>query len=176
MDKVRLDKSTGKGWFRRLIGRVPTDVRVAVAAIGLVGVLGGWATQIGPWYLALQQPPWKPPDALFGPAWLLIYLLAGWACVRAWRRSPPDRRLTLWTVWFCNGALNIAWSVLFFSMRRPDWALPEAVLLELSILCMMAVMRVVDRRAVILLLPYAVWVGVAALMNRAVVQLNGPFA
>ena len=44
---------------------------------GLVLALAGaWATDIGEWYKSLQQPPWKPPDWVFGPMWSTIFILA----------------------------------------------------------------------------------------------------
>ncbi len=51
---------------------------IATAAAGALGVaiLGAITTDIGPWYLALKEPPWKPPDILFGPAWTTIFALA----------------------------------------------------------------------------------------------------
>jgi len=49
-------------------------VAAAASAALAVAVLGGISTDIGPWYRSLVEPPWKPPDALFGPAWAVISL------------------------------------------------------------------------------------------------------
>ena len=43
-------------------------IGAAIAAVALA-VLGGLATEIGPWYYALKKPSWQPPDWLFGPVW-----------------------------------------------------------------------------------------------------------
>jgi tryptophan-rich sensory protein len=45
----------------------------------LVAFIGGGVTDLGPWYQSLRQPPWKPPDLLFPPAWSLIFALSAWA-------------------------------------------------------------------------------------------------
>ena len=42
-------------------------VWVALGAAVVVGVAGGLATRIGPWYFNLRKPSWQPPDWLFGP-------------------------------------------------------------------------------------------------------------
>ena len=35
-------------------------------------------------YLALRQPPLRPPPWVFGPAWTTLYGLMGYAAHRAW--------------------------------------------------------------------------------------------
>lgn len=157
--------------------RPPPWKPYAVTALWIfsVATLGGLATDIGPWYFSLDQPPWKPPDWLFGPAWLTIYILTAMSAVAAWEQArAPGQRRALWTAYAINSVLNVLWSWLFFSQRRPDWALAEVVLLALSVLGLMWASRHV-RRSVWLLLPYLMWVLFAGALNLAVVQLNGPF-
>lgn len=152
---------------------------VAAAALAAlaVAVMGGAATDLGPWYLALRKPAWQPPGFLFGPVWTVIFALTALAGVIAWRRTvdAAARRLIL-TCFALNALLNVAWSGLFFRLHRPDWALAEVVLLWLSIVLLIVVLR---RRAPIttwLLLPYLVWVTFAAVLNLEIVRLNAPFA
>ena len=75
-----------------------------------------------------------------------------------------------------NGFLNILWSLLFFRLRRPDWALGEVGFLWLSILLPIVVLARFSKPASALLLPYLAWVSFAAVLNWKVVQLNAPFA
>lgn len=35
-------------------------------------------------YLALRQPPLRPPPQVFGPVWTVLYGLMGYAAYRAW--------------------------------------------------------------------------------------------
>lgn len=146
----------------------------AAAALG-VALLGGLATDIGDWYASLRQPPWKPPDAWFGPAWTLIFTLIAIAGVRAWQAAGARQRRGLLLVFAVNGVLNVLWSLLFFRLRRPDWAFAEVTLLWASILLMMVLCWRVSRGAALLLLPYLLWVAFAAMLNLEVVRLNGPF-
>ena len=147
----------------------------AAGWILLVAVAGGLATEIGPWYRSLEQPPWKPPDWLFGPAWLTIYVLTAVSAVHAWTTAPSvARRRLLAAAYAVNAVLNVAWSVLFFSLRRPDWALWDVVGLGLSVAAVMVASRHAPR-SVWLLLPYLLWVVFAGVLNAAVVDLNGPF-
>jgi tryptophan-rich sensory protein len=149
---------------------------VATAATLAVAIAGGLLTDIGPWYLSLRNPAWKPPDWLFGPAWTLIFTLTAVAVVLAWQAaSAPAQRAQLLAAVALNAVLNIGWSGLFFALRRPDWALVEVVFLWLSIVLLMVAVKRARPRAVWLLLPYLLWVAFAALLNLAVVQLNAPF-
>ena len=152
-------------------------VRAAAGVALLVAALGGAATDIGPWYQSLRKPAWQPPDWLFGPAWTLIFALTALAGVRAWARTPDvAARGRLLSAYALNALLNILWSVLFFTLKRPDWALAEVVALWLSIVLLIVVSGRRDRTAGWLLVPYLVWVGFAGVLNWSVVRLNGSFS
>ena len=152
-------------------------VFVAAAAALFVAMLGGLMTDLGPWYAALKQPPWKPPDWAFGPIWTTIFALAAAAGVIGWRRAPTraDRDLLL-GLFAVNGFLNVFWSLLFFRLHRPDWALLEVPFLWLSVLALIVVLARYARVAAWLLAPYLVWVTIAAALNGQTVRLNGLFA
>lgn len=155
-------------------GRVP----VVVAALWTIAVaaLGGAFTELGPWYAGLRQPSWKPPDLAFGPAWTVIFTLTASAGVLAWRAMPsPAGRRRLLQLLALNSVLNVVWSLLFFTLHRPDWALLEVLPLWLSVFVLMKFVRPHSTRAASLLWPYLIWVAYAASINLGVVHLNGPF-
>ena len=144
------------------------------SVIGVLGV-GGAFTKIGPWYESLRKPPWQPPGWVFGPVWTTIGVLTGISAVKAWHGVAGQRAGTLVALFAANGVLNVAWTVLFFTARRPDWALVEVVPLWLSIAILTGYIAPHSTVAAWLLTPYLVWVGIAAFLNLAVVRLNGPF-
>jgi translocator protein len=140
-----------------------------------VAALGAVVTDLGPWYYHLNLPAWKPPDWAFGPAWTLIFALAALSGYYSYISGPRDaREARILALFLVNGLLNIAWSVLFFRLHRPDWALLEVALLWLSIVALMGLSMRRSPRASWLLLPYLLWVSFAAVLNYSVVQLNGP--
>lgn len=148
----------------------------ALAALAVAG-LGGLMTDIGPWYRDLVKPSWQPPDLLFGPVWTVIYACAAMAGVHAWEAAPSRAAREWMLVLFAlNGFLNVLWSLLFFRLRRPDWALWEVGPLWLSVLALVVVLSRWSPRAAWLLAPYLAWVAFAAVLNLAIVRLNGPFA
>lgn len=157
-------------------GRGKTILVAAAAAFG-VALLGGLMTDIGPWYQALQKPAWQPPDWLFGPAWTLIFSLAALAGALAWWGSNSRvsrQNLLLWFV--VNAFFNVLWSLLFFGLKRPDWALTEVFLLWASVAVLIYVCASRSKAAALALVPYLAWVTFAAFLNAAIVRLNGPFS
>jgi tryptophan-rich sensory protein len=64
------------------------------------------------------------------------------------------------------------WSLLFFRLQRPDWALLEVTLLWLSILMLIVFLWRQLRAASLPLAPYLLWVSFAAFLNLRIIQLN----
>lgn len=149
---------------------------IASAAALAVSSLGAWLTVLGPWYRGLVRPPLQPPDAWFGIAWTTIFTLAAISGVLAWRSAPDvaSRRAVI-VLFAINAALNSLWSLLFFRLQRPDWALMEIGFLWLSIAALMWRFKDWSKAAALLLLPYLLWVSFASLLNLSTVRLNGPF-
>ncbi len=151
---------------------------IIIAAVATASVLaiGGALTEIGPWYYSLRNPPWRPPNWAFGPIWGLIGAFTCAAAVVIWRASPTewDKAVTL-LLFAINACLNVLWNVIFFKVKRPDWALIEVAFLWLSILAMIVAFYQRSPLSAALLVPYVLWVSIASVLNRAMVQLNGPF-
>jgi len=151
---------------------------IAVATLAASGVafLGATITDLGPWYQSLDKPAWTPPDGLFPIVWTLIYALITVAGITAWRAAPNSSvSQTVVSLFALNGFLNITWSLLFIRLQRPDWAFVEVTFLWVSILAMILYCARFSRGASMLLVPYLAWVSVAAALNWAVIELNGPF-
>ena len=156
----------------------PAIKRLALAlalSYATAGV-GGALTDLGPWYFALKQPEWKPPDAAFGVIWSTIFTLCAFSAWLAWQAADTARlRRRVAGLFGGNALLNILWSALYFKLQRPDWALLEVLGLWLSIALLLLGLWRVSRWASALLLPYWVWVSIAAVLNLETVRLNGPF-
>ena len=152
----------------------PLGIASAVAIV--VAIAGAVLTEIGPWYQGLKKPSWQPPDWAFGPVWTTIVVLTVIATALAWQAAEGTaaRPLIFWAL-SINAILNIAWSGIFFKLRRPDWALAEVVLLWFSIVALIFALGSVSTLAGILLLPYLAWVSTASFLNLRIVQLNQPF-
>ncbi len=157
------------------VGRLRPILTAAAAALAVAAV-GGTLTDLGPWYQALAKPWWQPPGPAFGAIWTVIFALATLSAVTAWRDARTGAtREWLIGLFALNGFLNILWSLLFFRLRRPDWALVEVAGLWMSIALLMVVLWRFSRTACLLLGPYLLWVTIAAALDYTVVHLNPPF-
>ena len=101
--------------------------RQAVGLLVLVAVCvgaaaaGGAATypRIEGWYTALAKPSWTPPNWVFGPVWIVLYIAMAVAAWLVWRQKglPGSRRaLALFALQL---GFNVVWSWLFFGLRNP---------------------------------------------------------
>ena len=141
----------------------------AVAAVG--GAVT--ATSVGTWYAGLAKPSFNPPNWLFSPVWSALYLMVAVTGWRVWRRRGHAGARTALAAWGLQLVLNLGWSFLFFGARMIGAALVEIVVLLVAILVTAALSWRIDRVAGWLLVPYAVWVGFATLLNAALWRLNG---
>ncbi len=140
----------------------------------LVGALGGWvtATSVSDWYPTLNKPSFNPPNWLFGPVWTALYVLMGIAAWRVWSTAWADRARGPLALFALQLALNLGWSVVFFGLRAPGPAVVVIVALEAAILATILAFRRIDGLAAALLVPYALWVAFATVLNVAVWRLN----
>lgn len=152
-------------------------VKLAVAIIicELAGIIGSLFTapKIATWYSALNKPSFNPPSWIFGPVWTALFFLMGVAAYFIWEKLASDKRARGALVIFgVQLALNILWSVLFFGMKNPLYALIEIIVLWVAILASIIAFNKIDKKAAYLLLPYILWVSFAAFLNFSIWRLN----
>lgn len=142
-----------------------------IAAAFVAGAIGSAATfdNVRSWYPALVKPSWNPPGWVFGPVWTTLYVLMGTAAWRAWRAGAPR---VLLAGYFIQLVFNALWSVLFFALKQPAWALAEMLVLWGLLAWLLAGFWRADRRAGVLWLPYFLWVSFATVLTATIVRLN----
>jgi tryptophan-rich sensory protein len=147
------------------------------AAVAASAVAGSLATQPGSrWYKSLDLPAWQPPPVAFPLVWTTLYadIAASSATVLTELDKAGDRdgRNAYLKAFGTNLALNTAWSVVFWRVRRPWGAVAEAALLTLSSADLARRAGAVNRTAGISLSPYAVWCGFATALSAAIARRN----
>ncbi|WP_428663118.1 TspO/MBR family protein [Reyranella sp.] len=152
-------------------------IAALVVCVGLclmVGALGGWVTagSVKDWYPTLTKPSFTPPNWLFGPVWTVLYVMMGVAAWRVWLEAWGDRARGPLTLFALQLALNLGWSVVFFGLHAIGAAVVVIVALEAAILGTMFLFRRIDGLAAALLVPYALWVAFATLLNVTIWRLN----
>lgn len=155
--------------------RIVIRVSVALGICLFVGFMASLATQagIGDWYTTLEKPSFNPPNWIFGPVWALMYILMGIAAGIVWSKGFYHKWVQTALYHFVfQLLLNAGWSLLFFGLKEPLWALIDIVALFIVLLITIRWFKIVSDRAAYLLIPYVVWVLFAAVLNFEIWRLN----
>lgn len=151
-----------------------------VSALALLGfgaacfaaATGGALFRPGVWYEELKKPPWRPPNWLFGPVWMVLYgmiAVSGWL---AWEAVGFAGAPAAFAIYAGQLVLNFGWSAVFFGLRRIGWAAIEMSALWLAIAANIAAFATISLTAALLLVPYLLWVSFALALNIAIWRLN----
>jgi benzodiazapine receptor len=148
---------------------------VSILVCQLAGFIGSFFTRpaISTWYAGLLKPRFMPPDWIFAPVWISLYILMGVAAFLVWRRGLHHqvvrRALAIFGVQL---ALNVLWSFLFFGLRSPLAGLIGISILGIAIILTVQSFLKVSRTAGLLLIPYFLWVSFATGLNLSIWWLN----
>jgi benzodiazapine receptor len=148
---------------------------ISLGVCQLAGFIGSIFTRpaISTWYAELQKPRFTPPDYVFGPVWISLYILMGIAAFLIWRKGfhhrVVKRALAIFGVQL---VLNALWSFLFFGLRSPLAGLIGIFILGVAIILTVRSFLMVSRPAGLLLSPYFLWVSFATGLNLSIWWLN----
>jgi len=140
---------------------------VSLVSPQLVGLVGSFftATAISVWYAGLAKPALNPPGWVFGPVWILLYFLMGVSVYLIWQKE--ESTALFWIHLF----FNALWSIIFFGLRSPAWALIDLLILWILVIVLIAKFWKISRPAAYLLIPYFLWVSFAGYLNYAIWRL-----
>jgi tryptophan-rich sensory protein len=136
----------------------------------MTGVIGSVFTipSIATWYEQIQKPDIRPPNWVFGPVWITLYALMGISLY--W---IIDKKIRTPVILFSiQLVLNAIWSIIFFGLQNPFYALIEIMILWVMILLTVISFYKVSRKAGLILLPYIIWVTIAMILNYYIWILN----
>lgn len=149
-------------------------VVVVIAAVIAYAVMSGvWVGTDSGWYRSLTQPSWQPPPWVFGLIWPYNFImLAVVGSVIAWR-APALRVVVLVTFLMVSIAVALAWAYLFYvphELTSAAIALSAAAVLTVPIMVIAFLTGPVWGA---LLLPYQIWLVLAASLSWGYARLHG---
>jgi benzodiazapine receptor len=158
-----------------MTGRDAIKLVVSVVACQCAGVIGSIFTTpaIPTWYATLEKPFFTPPNWLFAPAWITLYLLMAIAAFLIWRKGLGQKGVkAALLIFLVQLVLNALWSVVFFGLQSPLWGM--VVILALWVAILLTIIRFfkLSTAAGSLMLPYILWVSFASALNIAIFMLN----
>ena len=126
----------------------------------LAGAIGSLFTSasVSVWYPTLNKPFFNPPSWVFGPVWTMLYIMIGIALYLVWIK---ENKKEAFIAFGAQMFLNSLWSILFFGLKSPGFALIEIILLYR-----------IRKASAYLMIPYILWVSFAALLNFMIWFLN----
>lgn len=148
-------------------------ILLAVLPVASACALGQFATlaNLVPWYAGLTKPAFNPPNWVFGPVWVSLYVLMAIAVWRIVRSHEKTKTFAL-AAFFTQLALNAAWPWMFFAAHNPLLGLLN-ILPQLA-LVVAATERFfrIDKLAGWCLIPLSLWVAYATALNFSIWWLN----
>jgi len=144
---------------------------LTAATAGLGAVVSSKALDI--WYLALDKPELTPPGYVFSIVWPILFVLMAFAAIlvriKAGSFAACSGALGLY---FTQLALNLSWSWMFFGFQEVMLAMVTLIVLWLLIVATMRGFARHSTTAVILMLPYLIWVSFAGYLNASILLAN----
>jgi tryptophan-rich sensory protein len=144
------------------------DFKLIAAAIGILFVFiyafgsGIWVSSSPGWYSTLNRPSWQPPSAFIGLIWPYNFAVLGIASYQVSRTLTRFENVT-WLVFFgLSIAAALTWAYQFYvphNFLYASLALTSAALLTLPMLLL--AFRA-SMAMGLLLVPYQIWVAIAA--------------
>ena len=121
------------------------------------------------WYINLTKPSIQPPPLVFAVAWSVIYLLCAASLTFALLKDEPAK------VYEHNGIqtlLNIACCLFYFTLHLP--LISFGIILAYLVVCYLTIRQVysISKPAAWLLVPAALWLAFAAVLNYMILLLN----
>jgi benzodiazapine receptor len=155
----------------------PADFLKLVASVILCQMadfLGSLFTTpaIPTWYATLKKPFFTPPNWIFSPVWISLFILMGISLFFVWRRQGHPQFKKALIFFFVQLILNVLWSLAFFGLRLPLLGLTDIILLWIAILLTIQTFLKVSKFAGVFLIPYLLWVSFATLLNLSLWILN----
>lgn len=144
-------------------------------AVTLTAGVGSWFTFQGlnGWYGSLAIPSWAPPASAISTIWTILYVCIATSISLVWTTLRPTKnQWPLVTLFAANLILNFGWNFLFFVTHLLGVAFIEMLVLEVTILALIWILWPMSRLAAYLMMPYALWVILAAYLNYTIFRLN----
>ena len=143
------------------------EFKFAAAAIGIGLVLiyafgsGIWVSSSPGWYSSLVQPPWQPPDFIFGIIWPYNFIMLGIAAFNVAQSLTKIQTVT-WLIFFAASvAAALVWAYQFYVPHNFSIA---ATALGVAALLTIPVLYLTFKASLtigLLLIPYQIWVTIA---------------
>ena len=148
---------------------------ISIIICQLAGAIGSFFTvdSITNWYLYLNKPQLNPPNWIFGPVWITLYVMMGISLFLIWQKGLDNaKNRSAFILFVIQLVFNSLWSIVFFGYHQVLAAVFVIMVLWLLILACIVRFTPISKPASYLLIPYILWVSFASYLNISIYILN----
>ncbi len=154
--------------------RIVACAIAVIAVIAYAGLSGVWVSTDQGWYLSLEKPWWQPPPVVFGLIWPYNFAALIAVGIVVALNAAPGKVAAFLALLVLSIVFAVTWAYLFYvphSLAAAAVSLTVAALVTVPI----TVIAFSERWwAGALLVPYQIWLCLAASLSWGYVALQGP--
>jgi len=158
------------------------QLSISLVVPQIAGMIGSFFTvsAIPFWYTNLNKPSFSPPNWVFGPVWIFLYILMGISVYLIWNKYNQIPKENLQKIYLKTSLqffwihlfFNAFWSLIFFGLQNPALAFTNIMIIWLMIIILIKRFWKINKWSSYLLIPYLLWVSFASILNLSIWFLN----
>lgn len=142
----------------------PKALLLSFLIVILISVVGSQFTDTSGWYESVK-PSITPPNYVFPVVWTILYIMIALALYFSWTNADKKEKKTLVSWFSVNLSANLIWSIFFFGLKLPTIAFIDILIILISSFVLVRLTWKISKTASWLLMPYALWITFATLLN-----------
>ena len=123
-----------------------------------------------PWYSTIVKPTFNPPDWIFAPVWIILYLAMSVAIWLIW--INPKKKEKIIYIYFFHLLINGSWSLFFFGLHLILVSLIIIGLIIFLVVWLIKLYYPINKLSSFLMIPYLLWLSYAFVLNLYIFILN----
>ena len=135
-------------------------------------VWGGLVTSLykEPWYSTIIKPEFNPPDWIFAPVWIALYLAMSVAIWLIWINPKKTEKIIY--IYFIHLLVNGSWSLFFFGLHLILVSLIVIAIIIFFVVWLIKLYYPINKFSSFLMVPYLIWLSYAFVLNLYIFILN----
>lgn len=147
------------------------NILLSFGLVILVAGLGTLFVNLGfDWFAVLNKPQEWVPDFVIPIAWTIIYTISAFVIYDLISKNLISKSLT--SLFAINGALNVLWCLLFFTLNLKFVGLVAIILNLIAAILLANALYKTKPKYFYWLLVYPCWLSIATTLNLAIWILN----
>ena len=123
-----------------------------------------------PWYSSIIKPSFNPPEWVFAPVWITLYIAMSFAIWLIWINS--ERKEKIIYIYFIHLLINGSWSIFFFGLHLILASLIIIVIIIFFVVWLIKLYYPINKLSSFLMVPYLMWLSYAFVLNFYIFILN----